>query len=58
MRLSCRPLRDLLADESGGTAVEYGLIAALIIVVLLAGMLQMAEANSENYELIEAKITA
>ncbi len=58
MRLSCRSLRDLVADESGATAIEYGLIAALIIVVLLAGLIQVADANNENYELIEATITA
>ncbi len=38
MRLSCRSLRDLFADESGATAVEYGLIAGLIVVALLAGL--------------------
>lgn len=58
MRLSCRSLRDLVADEAGATAIEYGLIAALIIVVLLAGLIQVADANNENYELIEATITA
>ncbi|MGA1342227.1 MAG: Flp family type IVb pilin [Hyphomonas sp.] len=47
-----------MADEAGATAIEYGLIAALIIVVLLAGLIQVADANNENYELIEATITA
>ena len=28
-------LRNLIADESGATAIEYGLIAALIAVVLI-----------------------
>ena len=27
-----------LADESGATAVEYGLIAALIVVAILSGL--------------------
>ncbi len=27
-----------LADESGATAIEYGLIAALIAVVIIAGL--------------------
>jgi len=58
MRLSCRSLRDLWGDESGGAAIEYGLIAALIILVLLVGFIQMADANSENYRVIEASITA
>ncbi len=56
MRLSCRSLRDLLADESGATAVEYGLIAGLIVVALLAGLTQVGTANDQNYELIESTI--
>lgn len=56
MRLSCRSLRDLFADDSGATAVEYGLIAGLIIVALLAGLTQVADANDRNYELIESNI--
>ena len=31
-------LRRLLADQSGATAVEYGLIAALIIVSMIGGI--------------------
>jgi len=56
MRLSCRSLRDLFADESGATAVEYGLIAGMIVVALLAGLTQVADANDRNYELIESNI--
>ena len=56
MRLSCRSLRELFADESGATAVEYGLIAGLIVVALLAGLTQVADANDRNYELIESNI--
>ena len=29
--------RDFIADESGATAIEYGLLAALIAVVIIAG---------------------
>lgn len=31
-------LKSLLADNSGATAIEYGLLAALISVGLLAGL--------------------
>jgi len=31
-------LRNLLRDESGATAIEYGLIAALIGVVIIAAV--------------------
>lgn len=30
--------RDLLKNEAGATAIEYGLLAALIAVVAIAGM--------------------
>jgi pilus assembly protein Flp/PilA len=56
MRLNCRSLKELFADETGATAVEYGLIAGLIVVALLAGLTQVGTANDQNYELIESKI--
>ena len=31
-------LRRLLADDSGATAIEYGLIAALIVVAMMGGL--------------------
>jgi pilus assembly protein Flp/PilA len=31
-------LRRLLADQSGATAIEYGLIAALIVVAIMGGL--------------------
>jgi pilus assembly protein Flp/PilA len=31
-------LRHLYHDESGATAIEYGLIAALIAIVIIAGV--------------------
>ncbi len=40
-------------DERGATAVEYGLICALIIVVILAGLNAVADANNANYDLID-----
>lgn len=41
-----RLFRTLRKDESGATAVEYGLIAGLISVVTIAGM-QVAGAHLE-----------
>jgi len=51
-----RLLKDLLADERGATAVEYGLIAALIVVALLSGLTSVADANDETYQVIEDAI--
>lgn len=36
-------LKSFIADESGATAIEYGLIAALIAVVLIASMTILGE---------------
>jgi pilus assembly protein Flp/PilA len=33
-----RTLRRLLADQNGATAIEYGLIASLIIVAMMGGL--------------------
>jgi pilus assembly protein Flp/PilA len=34
-------LRRLLADQTGATAIEYGLIASLIIVAMMGGLSAM-----------------
>lgn len=31
-------IRKLLADQTGATAIEYGLIASLIVVALIGGL--------------------
>ena len=33
-----QPVPDLLANEKGATAVEYGLIAALVVLAILGGL--------------------
>ncbi len=58
MNATRRLLTQLLADERGGTAIEYGMIAALIVVGILVGVNSLADANSANYQLIEDEITA
>ena len=35
---SCQTLPGLRADETGATGVEYGLIAALIVLAMLGGL--------------------
>jgi pilus assembly protein Flp/PilA len=34
-------LRRLLADQTGATAIEYGLIAALIVIAMMGGLSAM-----------------
>lgn len=42
-------LRRLRRDESGATAIEYGLIAALISVALIAGASQLGTSLNEAF---------
>ncbi|MBX9932644.1 MAG: Flp family type IVb pilin [Methylobacterium sp.] len=44
------------ADESGATAIEYGLIAALIAVVLIAGATTLGSNLSSKFTAIATKI--
>ena len=39
-----------LRDESGATAIEYGLIAALIATALISGMTAIGEAINNNMD--------
>ncbi|WP_320409150.1 Flp family type IVb pilin [Devosia sp. Root685] len=47
-----RVLRRLKADESGATAIEYGLIAGLIAVVIIASLLVVNDNVTAMYDLI------
>ncbi|HEV2745686.1 MAG TPA: Flp family type IVb pilin [Allosphingosinicella sp.] len=37
-----RPTSTLLSDESGATAIEYGLIVSLIVIAMMASLIQVA----------------
>ncbi|HEU4322457.1 MAG TPA: Flp family type IVb pilin, partial [Roseiflexaceae bacterium] len=43
-------LRRFLKDEAGATAIEYGLIAALIAVVLIGALGDLGEALTGAFE--------
>lgn len=46
-----------LKDESGATAIEYGLIAALISIAVITGALAVGGSLSDLYTMIETKVT-
>ena len=48
--------KDLIADERGATAVEYGLIAGLIVIGLLGGLSAVGDANDATYQMLDDKI--
>jgi pilus assembly protein Flp/PilA len=46
-----------LKDESGATAIEYGLIAALISVALVAGATTLGNTLSTTFNDLSTKMT-
>lgn len=47
----------LIKDESGATAIEYGLIAALISVALIAGATTLGENLNDTFTKLGGKLT-
>ena len=45
-------------DESGATAIEYGLIAAIVGVGIIAGLTQLQEGLTGVFGTIEDKLNA
>ncbi|MEK7265331.1 MAG: Flp family type IVb pilin [Pseudomonadota bacterium] len=43
-------------DESGSTAIEYGLIVALIFLAILAGVNNFTDANKDIYSSIQSAL--
>jgi pilus assembly protein Flp/PilA len=46
-----------MKDESGATAIEYGLIAALISVALIAGATTLGNSLSTTFNTISTKMS-
>jgi pilus assembly protein Flp/PilA len=51
-------LNRFLADESGATAIEYGLIAALISVVIISGLTILGQSINEKFAQVGSTIQA
>jgi len=49
-------LKKLLREEDGPTAVEYGVMLALIVVACLAAIQSMASATGESFDTSAAAI--
>ncbi len=47
-----------LKNERGATAIEYGLIAALIVIVMIPGMQLVGGNTNGMYDQVTNKITA
>jgi len=51
-------VKQFIADESGATAIEYGLIAALIAVVIIAAVTALGTSLSGAFAGIAGKLDA
>jgi pilus assembly protein Flp/PilA len=49
-------LLSFFKDESGATAIEYGLIAALIAVVIITGVTAVGTGLSTTFDTIQTKL--
>jgi pilus assembly protein Flp/PilA len=49
-------LQRFLRDESGPTAVEYAVMLALIVVVCIASVNQMADATADSFDTSAAEL--
>ncbi len=50
-------LKKFVADKSGATAIEYGLIAALIAVVIITGVTAVGTSLSTTFSNISTSLT-
>ncbi len=45
-------------EESGATAIEYGLIAALIAIAIIAGVGALGTAIGEKFDYVQGRVEA
>lgn len=51
-------IKRFVNDEEGATAIEYGLLAALIAVVIIAGATALGNSINDKFTTIAGKVTA
>ncbi|GLQ19948.1 Flp family type IVb pilin [Algimonas porphyrae] len=49
-------IKNFVNDESGATAIEYGLIAALIAVAMIAGATALGESINDKFADVSAEM--
>lgn len=50
--------KKLLQDRSGATAIEYGLIVALIVIAIMASMQSVANENTGLWAVVRDNVEA
>jgi pilus assembly protein Flp/PilA len=49
-------LNQFLKDESGATAIEYGLIAALVAVVIITGLTALGTSLNAKFDSVATQV--
>ena len=49
-------IRELAKDRKGGTAIEYGLIAALVVIAMIASFIGLANTTTGMWGNVQTKI--
>ena len=50
--------KTLLRDTRGGTAIEYGLIVALVVIAILVSLSRVADENTGLWAVVTSNVTA
>ena len=51
-------IRDLIDDQSGATAIEYGLIVSLVVVAMIAALNGVASSTIATWAKVETESVA
>ena len=57
MRSTLRGMRSMWRDRRGGTAIEYGLIMALVVVVIIVSVAQLGKTTTDMWNGVAANVT-
>ena len=53
-----RPIIRLMHDDTGATALEYGLILALVVLVLMAALIALGGETAGKWNYVAARVTS
>lgn len=51
-------LRRLIRNDYGGTAIEYGLIASLVVIAIVGILQSVADENTKMWRMVETNVKA
>jgi len=58
MRAPARFIRALIGDQKGATAIEYGLILALVVIAMMMALFGLADVTTSMWRNVSDKVQA